>query len=623
MSNVRKSSAYRGFLFLFALAISVLSLSFVSTPAIAGPALSGPADFPSINPGDAGTVIDLREGYGLSAVATSVTGDATVTEAVGSIAATGAAAPAVLVATGIGYGLYKEWKYFHPQAATYVPPAPDTDYGGGYWSDGNGFCDASDNGKYYQDGCIVSYNGRNVTMIMETAVAASATNGTIKLEYVNNNSTAQTAGPRLHCQDYPYSGAEASPESLNGQTGISSLTLAAYGTVTAIFDASQCANPSGNLSGGALSVGDYRGSIGGVSYVFGGTPSYPTDTPTTSTVTPNITCSDNTTVSGSPVTYDTGSTDAVDLAMPTCPSGTIPTGITVNDPLATGSDSNAPDQGVSIGWTAPSTWTNPSASPYPNCLPGGANAPCVMRLGVLTATGILTCGDQFDCTTYTVQDPSSTATQVTEPDGNTYECEYGPYQIAVSSCDSLGDQEGTTTTTEEGDEPTGSPVLGIPPIPDSGCFPHGWGMLNPVSWVEDPVKCALKWAFVPSQSVSARLENLRDTAESKPPLDIITTGLDFFGACLGNAPSSPIATGTTSNPDQGFPIPADVPDAKDYLSEQPTSGHWQLFQGVGDWMQGDGHFIYLLGQVAIVAGFCWYAWERITASTGSKEVEEV
>lgn len=37
------------------------------------------------------------------------------------------------------------------------------------------------------------------------------------------------------------------------------------------------------------------------------------------------------------------------------------------------------------------------------------------------------------------------------------------------------------------------------PDGESGdCFPSGWGALNPVSWVKQPVQCALRWAFVPS-----------------------------------------------------------------------------------------------------------------------------
>lgn len=31
----------------------------------------------------------------------------------------------------------------------------------------------------------------------------------------------------------------------------------------------------------------------------------------------------------------------------------------------------------------------------------------------------------------------------------------------------------------------------------SQCWPNGWGALNPFNWVQQPVQCAMKWAFVP------------------------------------------------------------------------------------------------------------------------------
>ena len=44
---------------------------------------------------------------------------------------------------------------------------------------------------------------------------------------------------------------------------------------------------------------------------------------------------------------------------------------------------------------------------------------------------------------------------------------------------------------------------------DGKCLPNGWHMLNPIEWVYEPTKCALKWAFVPTgtqlQTVTARM----------------------------------------------------------------------------------------------------------------------
>lgn len=119
--------------------------------------------------------------------------------------------------------------------------------------------------------------------------------------------------------------------------------------------------------------------------------------------------------------------------------------------------------------------------------------------------------------------------------------------------------------------PGGGPSTGAPPgwlelidlDRDDGaqCWPTGWGMLNPVSWVLMPVGCALEAAFVPSASMqtatAARLDTvMSDTAFSTfadsipaitaafsgggtgcvgPPLRIAAFGIDEtfypFNAC--------------------------------------------------------------------------------------------
>lgn len=50
------------------------------------------------------------------------------------------------------------------------------------------------------------------------------------------------------------------------------------------------------------------------------------------------------------------------------------------------------------------------------------------------------------------------------------------------------------------------------------CWPQGWGLLNPLQWVLRPIMCALTWAFVPTTSVEARLENVRDAWEARTGL---------------------------------------------------------------------------------------------------------
>lgn len=50
------------------------------------------------------------------------------------------------------------------------------------------------------------------------------------------------------------------------------------------------------------------------------------------------------------------------------------------------------------------------------------------------------------------------------------------------------------------------------------CWPQGWGLLNPLQWVLRPIMCALTWAFVPTTSVEARLENIRGEWEARTGL---------------------------------------------------------------------------------------------------------
>jgi hypothetical protein len=39
------------------------------------------------------------------------------------------------------------------------------------------------------------------------------------------------------------------------------------------------------------------------------------------------------------------------------------------------------------------------------------------------------------------------------------------------------------------------------------CWPSGWGVFNPFQWVYMPVKCALRWAFVPKTSQISEMQN--------------------------------------------------------------------------------------------------------------------
>lgn len=83
--------------------------------------------------------------------------------------------------------------------------------------------------------------------------------------------------------------------------------------------------------------------------------------------------------------------------------------------------------------------------------------------------------------------------------------------------------------------------VGSTPIkdPDTGraeCFPSGWGALNPVSWVVQPVQCALSWAFVPRLSeVKKAGDGIRKSWDKTAPVKLATAvgGWDFEPAMTG------------------------------------------------------------------------------------------
>jgi hypothetical protein len=186
-----------------------------------------------------------------------------------------------------------------------------------------------------------------------------------------------------------------------------------------------------------------------------------------------------------------------------------------------------------------------------------------------------------------------------------YGCLWGPYTLPLSSCHmqerayETGTQTGVDATpaNTDGDPNTatdvnGDPMEGGDPVPDaptaepspspstsvasptpsptiSGptdprippgdqatanvCWPNGWSAFNPASWVLMPVKCALKWAFVPSGSAiqtsldgvtgvwnasswgkwAGAIGGLGSSLSSAPPDDCRGPGLDVNASWVG------------------------------------------------------------------------------------------
>lgn len=93
---------------------------------------------------------------------------------------------------------------------------------------------------------------------------------------------------------------------------------------------------------------------------------------------------------------------------------------------------------------------------------------------------------------------------------STYTCRWGSNAVALEKCT-------TYAPTFKPDAPTKGELYGDPttgaPLKDpsqtgqadqtaqGSCFPTGWGIFNPFEWVQKPVGCALRAAFVPRTSV--------------------------------------------------------------------------------------------------------------------------
>jgi hypothetical protein len=128
-------------------------------------------------------------------------------------------------------------------------------------------------------------------------------------------------------------------------------------------------------------------------------------------------------------------------------------------------------------------------------------------------------------------------------------CDYGPYSVPLANCAALGRVYetgrvlGTVLNTDGNphtysapgpqgqtvDQPDPGPSASASPSPspsptntspgtiqspygpqsasERDCWPTGWGMFNPGSWVLQPVRCALAWAFVPDTSAVQTMTN--------------------------------------------------------------------------------------------------------------------
>lgn len=221
----------------------------------------------------------------------------------------------------------------------------------------------------------------------------------------------------------------------------------------------------------------------------GGAPAAGATDPTVTT-TPTSTCSNGATVTGPPVTYkgSTADADLPPLLAPACPAGTARTGFSAPSVAAGGGTVPSPV----------SPWTVPIVpSGFPECQPAG-NCQLTLTEHAPDGTYVQTCNGTDACTGWntlpqatpkrTVID-TATGTSVqalvpTRPDGRTYRCKWGPYELKALEC--------STVPTEK---PAGAPSTGTSSGGDSNCNLSDF-TLNPVSWVVVPLKCL----FIPTDA---------------------------------------------------------------------------------------------------------------------------
>lgn len=185
-----------------------------------------------------------------------------------------------------------------------------------------------------------------------------------------------------------------------------------------------------------------------------------------------------------------------DVAGPDTPTTAIPDAICPDGTRAVGSrtkiravnSTGTPlDAGTAVSSWAPSQAIFAPTSQYADCL-NTTGAVCELR--PTTATG-----DPWTA------DPNPSTGVVTPPAG----CLWGAHSMPVSDCDAM---------IREVTDPTPAPTTSAPPqvaVPQScqadpssadcaadssaggRCWPHGWGVLNPLEWVLKPLQCA----FIP------------------------------------------------------------------------------------------------------------------------------
>ncbi|MGO2655219.1 MAG: hypothetical protein ACTH93_05230 [Pseudoclavibacter sp.] len=250
----------------------------------------------------------------------------------------------------------------------------------------------------------------------------------------------------------------------------------------------------------------------------------------------------------------------------------LPAEVEIPDDCEPASVSNGMDVSTDGGksWTPTGTAGTDTAE-FTSTLPSeySARQECSDGSCALTIKKVNDDGTELDCFDH----PSQCADWATETQAqpSRYKCVWGGQVLDLSECNVYRNTfkdnavkagngySDPDPTTDPSKKPTTDPEnptsIGTGPVTNPGsrvatdphtnsggatttaaeCFPNGWGVFNPVEWVLAPVKCSLKWAFVPDD-LTGTLNGLR--SQAVPGLSDLQVAATNWGALASQGSSA-------------------------------------------------------------------------------------
>ncbi len=283
-----------------------------------------------------------------------------------------------------------------------------------------------------------------------------------------------------------------------------------------------------------------------------------------------VQCTSGTVIEESPYYWDIDVTGGR-VPVPVCPNGptkqgknAVPTKISVQrvprnvpcDATMAFSTGGCWPDGKILEWSSPTTWTGTASPDWTVCLTGGmaCGAPVLDNTTQTCTWGGYSVGAnycspsrQVDPQTSTVpgQQLKTTPVQVLDPNAGV-----GPRTSTAptGSTDPAPGGGGTGTATpppiDSGSGPCAG-VAGCVQSPDIGggsneeCWPAGWGWFNPAQWVLRPIKCAMAWAFIPSDGfLLTWVTEVRTEFEASFPFSLLYVLADFTESLAADVATS-------------------------------------------------------------------------------------